>query len=339
MKNRVEPKIQGNAHLLLYALSADGTLPNEIQLLPFGQVKTAKGQFLVDEKAINEIIKAFNTKINDLVIDYEHQTLTGEEAPAAGWIKELINKGTEGLWAKVEWTPRGEEYIKNKEYRYLSPVILVNKKDGRAILVHSAALTNTPAIDGMVPIVNSLGANAPESEESNEMELLKKLAALLGLAETATEEEITAAITKLKDQPPVVANKEVLNLLDLKEGATLDETKGAIIALKNPSGYVKAEEFNALKDKLDLKERDELVNLALTSGKITPAQKPWAEAQALKDPAGFKAFLDAAPRVVPLDKLLVGDPPVKDPVVSDEVQLSVNKQLGISEEDFKKFNS
>ncbi|MGE5607422.1 MAG: phage protease, partial [Bacteroidota bacterium] len=285
------------------------------------------------------IIKAFNTKINDLVIDYEHQTLTGEEAPAAGWIKELINKGTEGLWAKVEWTPRGEEYIKNKEYRYLSPVILVNKKDGRAILVHSAALTNTPAIDGMVPIVNSLGANAPESEESNEMELLKKLAALLGLAETATEEEITAAITKLKDQPPVVANKEVLNLLDLKEGATLDETKGAIIALKNPSGYVKAEEFNALKDKLDLKERDELVNLALTSGKITPAQKPWAEAQALKDPAGFKAFLDAAPRVVPLDKLLVGDPPVKDPVVSDEVQLSVNKQLGISEEDFKKFNS
>lgn len=337
MKNSINKKIPSGAHLLFFVLSADGTIPNEIQLLPFGQVKTEKGTLLADQMAIKEIIKVFNTRVNDLVIDYEHQTLTGEEAPAAGWIKELIDKGQDGLWAKVEWTPRGEEYIKNKEYRYLSPVVMIRKSDGRAIRLHSAALTNTPAIDGMNPIANSIGAFAPESEESVIMDLLKKLAALLGLAETATEEEIIAAISKLKE--PTVANKEVLSLLGLKETSSLDETKGAIIALKNPSGYVKAEEFKALKDELDIKKRDDLVSLALNSGKVAPAQKEWAEQYALKDPVGFKAFLDKAPVVVPLSQLKVGDPPAKDSVVDDETQLSVNKQLGISEADFKKHNS
>ena len=30
--------------------------------------------------------------------------------------------------AKVEWTPRAEEYLKNKEYKYLSPVVMGEKK-------------------------------------------------------------------------------------------------------------------------------------------------------------------------------------------------------------------
>ena len=42
----------------------------------------------------------------DLVVDYEHQTLKGVEAPAAGWVKELkLEDGN--IVAVVEWTPRG----------------------------------------------------------------------------------------------------------------------------------------------------------------------------------------------------------------------------------------
>ena len=43
-----------------------------------------------------------------------------------------------------------------KEYRYLSPVVLVRKRDQKATAIHSVALTNTPAIDGMFALVNSL---------------------------------------------------------------------------------------------------------------------------------------------------------------------------------------
>jgi phage I-like protein len=350
-------------HFTIFALAAGSPLPEEIQLLPHGEVQSQKGNFLADDQAVAAILSAFAKKVNDIVIDYEHQTLTGEQAPAAGWIKELINKGAEGLWAKVEWTPRAQEYIRNKEYRYLSPVVLVRKSDNRAVLIHSAALTNTPAIDGMTPIANKF-----ETEDIETMDFLKKLALKLGLAETATEDEVINAVMALQ-AAPAVANKEVLTALSLTDKATLDDVKaaivalkgpgfdfkqvlstlglpetatvdqakGAIIALKNPSGYVRAEEFKALKDELDQKKRDDLVDLALKSGKITPAQKKWAEEIALKDPAGFKAFLDTAPQVVPLDKINAGDPPARN-TVPDEVQVSVNKALGISEEEFKKFN-
>ena len=56
----------------------------------------------------------------------------------------------------MQWTDRAKEYLRNREYRYLSPVVLVRKNDGRAVQLLGAALTNLPAIDGMAPVVNSM---------------------------------------------------------------------------------------------------------------------------------------------------------------------------------------
>jgi phage I-like protein len=330
-------KQSGDIKFIFLPLSGgDGTAPKEIQILPSGMVQSKKGAFLFDDQAKAELLRTFNSQQNDMVVDYEHQSLTGQEAPAAGWIKNLIDKGPDGLWAMVEWTPRAEGRIKDQEYKYLSPVVLIRKSDRRAIRLHSAALTNTPAIDGMHAIANSMGIDSPESEEQEMEELLKRLAAALGLADGASEADVMTAVAALK--APMVANKEVMTLLDLKENATLDEAKGAILALKNPSGYVKVEEFKALKDQLDKRDRDELVTLALTTGKVAPTQKAWAEEYALKDPTGFKAFLDVAPQVVPMGKLPVGDPPAKDPL-ADETQLSVNSLLGITATEFKDYQA
>lgn len=321
-------------NLYILPLSSDAFTDKPIQLLPYGNVKSKKGDMLVDETAIKLIMESFAKEKNDAVVDYEHQTLKDVIAPAAGWIKELLDKGREGLWAVVDWTAKAKGFIENKEYRYISPVVFVRQSDRRPILFHSAGLTNTPAIDGMEPIACKLGSQAPKEE--NGMEFLKKLAALLGLPETATEEEITAAVNKLLQSGQIVANKEILTLLGLSEGAKLDETKGAIIALKNPSGYVKVEEFKILQDKLATRDRDELVQTALKSGKVAPAQKAWAEEYALKDPAGFKAFVEVAPVVVPVGQEVAGGADTK-PLVTDETQLSINKSLGISDEDYKKY--
>jgi phage I-like protein len=97
----------------------------------------------------------------DLVVDYEHQSLSGSEAPAAGWIKGLEDRGAEGVWARVQWTERAVEYLKKREYRYISPVVLVRKKDGRAVELLGAALTNLPAIEGMTPVVNGAVVSEP----------------------------------------------------------------------------------------------------------------------------------------------------------------------------------
>lgn len=148
-------------------------------------------------------------------------------------------------------------------------------------------------------------------------ELIKKLAAALGLGEDADEEQILTALSacveenkalkeaaeggkapgkKPEDQDDgIVANKSVCELLGLKAGASTADVAASIMALKGGvDGRVKA-----LEEKLADRDAEEAVELALKSGKITPAQRGWAKEYALKSPDGFKAFLEKAPRSSP----------------------------------------
>lgn len=310
--------------------------PGRIQILPpGGMVKSVHGDFVFDDRAAEELVEKFNRRKNDLVIDYEHQTLTGAEAPAAGWIKALAYNPAQGLWADVEWTPRGAEYVKNKEYRYLSPVVRVRKSDNRAVELHSAALTNDPAIDGMVPIANKAG-NKNKEEDMNEF--LKKLAKSLGLADDATEDAVLEKCTALMKPVTVVAHKDVLTLLGAADDASLDDVKGKIMALKNPAGFVKAEDYEALKKQLADKETTDMVELALKDGKITPAQKTWAMEYAKTAPESFKEFvaMTAKGAAVPVGEELAGGKKTDAPA-ADETETQVNKALGLTEDDVKKY--
>lgn len=140
--------------------------PECIKVLPCGYVSSEKGDFIVDADSFRLMKEHMKHRNIDIVIDYEHQTLNDVQAPAGGWIKELVLK-SDGVYAKVEWTERARQYLLNREYRYLSPVVLVRKRDRKAAQLHSAALTNTPAINGMTPIVNSivLAEDKPELDK------------------------------------------------------------------------------------------------------------------------------------------------------------------------------
>lgn len=67
-----------------------GGAPEVISVLPFGHVVSQKGEFDVDEESLAAMKEQIAQRGVDLVVDYEHQTLTGERAPAAGWVKELF---------------------------------------------------------------------------------------------------------------------------------------------------------------------------------------------------------------------------------------------------------
>lgn len=331
-------------------------VPTEIKILPLGRVHSQKGDFNVDEERFELIRKQFKDRKLDLVIDYEHQTLSDVQAPAGGWIKELY-KGEDAIIAKVEWTAKAAEYLKNKEYRYLSPVVLVRKRDQKATAIHSVALTNTPAIDGMFALVNSLDIE-DISEGGNIMDL-KELAKALGLPETATEEEIKKAVEdaakaaerlkemeekKPEDKPgeggkpqevaEVVANSTILSMLGLKEGAKTEDVAASIMALKTGTPDTQAE-LLALKQRMQERDADEEVQKALKAGKITAAQSGWAKSYALKDMDGFKGFVEKAPVVVPPGKLELKDAPAAPG--SDEVDVAILKNMGVSMEDVKKY--
>ncbi len=326
--------------------------PTEIKILPFGKVHSQKGDFLVDDESVALIRKQFKDRKLDLVIDYEHQTLRDAQAPAGGWIKDIY-KGDDAIIAKVEWTPRASEYLKNKEYRYLSPVVLVRKRDQKATAIHSVALTNTPAIDGMFAIVNSL--DIEDIAEGGQIMDLKELAKLLGLSETATEEEIRKAVAELAkamgqmkdleaEQPgegnraaegaEVVANSTILSMLGLKEGARTEDVAASIMALK-AGGIDTQTELLALKQRMARRDAEEVVQKALKAGKITAAQTEWATEYALKDMEGFKSFVDKAPVVVPQGRIDLKDAPAS--ATGDEVDPMILKNCGLSREDIKQY--
>ena len=141
----------------LIALRELPDAPSEFQLLPYGQIELEGDEpAVLDNEGMDQIINHFEGRSNDMVIDYEHQTLKSVEAPAAGWIKKLINRGEQGLWAAVEWTEKATKYLLKREYRYFSPVFMVRKSDRKVVQVKNAALTNSPQINHLTPIMAKL---------------------------------------------------------------------------------------------------------------------------------------------------------------------------------------
>jgi len=277
--------------------------PELVQLLPSGEVSPkGKPSFVVDEQARKEILEAFSSSGTDMVVDYEHQSLSGSEAPAAAWVRGLQDMGEDGIWASVEWTARALEYLRNREYRYLSPVVLIRKSDGRAVELLGAALTNLPAIDGMEPVVNSGACPAcgtsPETGEG--------YACMYG---------------------------RVMSLLGLPEDAAPEEASKAIALLKSAEGFVPVAEYDALKMTLAENEAQTLIKEALADGRLTPVLSGWARSYAASDMEGFREFLGRACPVVPLGSDAVGGERI------DAGQAAVNALLGIKGKTFQRYGA
>lgn len=129
------------------------------------------GELEITEETIDSFIRNFESGVravqgpegsNQLVVDYQHASLEPdpERAKAAGWIKRLWKEKRGGrtvLKAEIEWTPRAAEYIRNKEYLYISPEFSLNyidkqgKKVGPTLL--AAALTNRPFLEELKPVL------------------------------------------------------------------------------------------------------------------------------------------------------------------------------------------
>lgn len=146
-----------NVNSTLVACTGEGSTEPLVNILvvPDGKVTSISGDFVADKESWRLIDEAFRTHGTYLPIDYEHQTLGGEfaspdgKAPAAGWITRLHYEEGRGIIALVEWTETARQMIRAKEYRYLSPVLMIRKADSKAVQLLSAGLTNVPAIQRM----------------------------------------------------------------------------------------------------------------------------------------------------------------------------------------------
>ncbi len=306
------------------------TVPTEFLLLRKGKTEFEGGYYILDDDAADKVIANFKKRGIDVVIDYEHQTIWGDKAPAAGWIKDL-KKTQEGIVAVVEWTDTAKEFLKNREYRYFSPVIELDE-NYRVVSLHSVALTNAPKTYNQISLV------AKNNFRKEEFDMNPEICKALGLSEDADEKAVLSAIVSLKEKAgktKEIVPTEILKALGLKEDADKSEIVATIHALKQTTNAVKVEEIAALKRELAQLKAEKLVEEAMEEGKITPSQKEWALNYAISDEKGFKAFVEKAPVVAPLKNLPKGKQ-TDDTTISETLK-RVAQNMGVSIEDIKKY--
>lgn len=318
-----------------------GAAPSDIQLLPDGEFRATDGRpfdapaWRLDAVVAHALLTRAALRKNDFLIDYEHQSLNadfnGQPAPAAGWFRTMEYRPGSGLWAtNIQWVDRAKAMIAAGEYRYLSPVFRYLPDDGAVLEILSAALTNNPALDGMADLAQRAAARFSfhdlQQEDTTMLEALRKL---LGLADTAGENDVTVSITALKTKA--------------------DQADTEIAALKSqspdPAKYVPVKvvsdlqgEVTALRAKVNGDEVDGLITAALNDGRLLPAMEEWARNLGKSDIASLKGYLANAPTIAALNgKQTNGKGPGDENQGQlDDTALAVCKQLGVAPEDYKK---
>ncbi|MBI1492858.1 phage protease [Halocynthiibacter styelae] len=299
---------------------AEGTVPEWVQLIPAGPgIRGIDGRVWTMNDA-DALVTTFRNRGLDLPIDIEHATqikgARAEEAPAMGWINDMEARAT-GLWGQVKWNTRGEELLRARSYRYLSPVFSAAKRTGAVSHMVSAGLTNNPNLD-------LIALNRDGAEQENDL-MDKTVLEALGLNSDGTPAQAVAAITALKEAETTALNRA---------------------SLPDPEKFVPRADYElalnrAAKFEADEKEREELaintaLDAAIEAGKIAPASREYhlASCQAEGGLARFQSMVDASPVIAgPTDLDSRNTDPAKKETLTSE-ELAACHALGMSEAEF-----
>lgn len=297
--------------------------------------------------ADNILANAANAK-TDYPGDYHHASLTaketGVEAPACGWVDPASLVGDEnGISGMVEWTDKALNAIQSKEFKYISPVFTYNA-GGETVAFKGFALTHYPNLGDLKPVTNA--QDNPTLEEKYMDELLEQLRWMLNLPTASTPEEILGELKKLQERlQSHVSDDEAANAADLNTLETLAniETRLETLAANSQqdlTGYVPRSEFDTVRNELSAittaaedKRVETAVNSAIEAGKVSPANKTWAENLCRTNPESFDQFVANSAQAVPLGEDQHGGEGAQ--VLTDE-ETAVCSQLGLSAEDYIK---
>lgn len=314
---------------LFLCLNAENGVPTRIQILPAGkEIVGVDGRRWknLDPTALCAKMNASSrvTVKNGCVIDENHSTdlaaPSGGTAPAFGWFRNFTVEADGSIWADVEWNARGQKAVSEKEYKYISPVF-TRDKDGNIIEILRAALTNNPNLDN--PALNS----SQETEEEKNMD--KELCAALGLPETATKEDVLAAIGKLKTDLNGAQNKNV----DLAAYAPRADL--AAMQQRAESAEKKLAELNSA----SLKAKAEAaVDQAVKDGKIAPASRDvYLDLCSSEDGfAKFEKIMAASPSMTGGEQVPNKAPDNKDSVELNAAEKDFISSMGYTEEEWQK---
>ena len=359
----------------------DAATPGVIQLFPAGEFRARDGRptecaaWVMNREIAERLIAAADSRETPYVLDYEHQTLraakNGQPAPAAAFFKKLEWREGVGLFAvDVEWTAAAAEMVAAKEYRFISPVFPYDST-GQVLDILNAALTNTPALDGMDEVLlaaASLMTTNLTTEGNTEMDeeflndLLSNLRWMLNLPTASTKEEIQAELQKIinlitNGQGTAAASVNLTEILTEhgQQSQTIADLTAQVTS-PDPAKWVSVDVMSSAVQQaaekastgnlaaLATQEAETMIIAALGDGRLLPAQEGWAKALAKSDPASLKAFVEKAPKIAALTATQTGgQPPVGAPAPAvsgegDEIDPAICSLMGVDPEDVAKFS-
>lgn len=205
-----------------------------------------------------------------------------------GWITQLQNRGKDGLWGRMNWTPEGRRLLQNGDFKFVSPLYAgkpIAHENGRTIYepvtFKSLALTNEPNLP-LPPLANS----------KNEMNTITEI---LGLAADATADQIleaTRALKTLATEHATLANSVSA------EKTRADAMAAELATFKNEIENLRQSAKSAVENfQAERTARIELILAnAITSNRIPKADEPKWRADLEKDlPATVAALANTKP--------------------------------------------
>ncbi|MCB9853523.1 MAG: hypothetical protein H6819_10540 [Phycisphaerales bacterium] len=268
--------------------------PVRVLIVPWGEVRSASGDFVVDADGAAQAIAAFSAHGADLPVDYEHQTLGGTyaspngQAPAAGWITGL----------RVV-TPSGDRAPGASAINSA----LSDETDSHSLSVNDDGSGTSRPAPGIWADV-SWTDDAKQHLAARRYRYLSPVA----LVRKADRKLIGVHSVALTNKPAIVGMTPVVNRSATIEAESLDLAPLKSVLRLDDSASATAIVAGAVSRVRELERREtereaaRRVEEACRSGKLAAPQRDWAFALALKDAAEFDRWLASAPVVVPLGR-------------------------------------
>ena len=283
------------------------------------------GALVLTADAMKQIMEYHNKKGELIPLDSEHylfELASQKKLDEAETLKlfpggvaalgfgSLALSGEE-LRIKVKWNPKAYEMLKEKIYKYFSPVI--RGLEHGPLRITSVAMTNTPAINNLDALAASstkLSDGSDKSDKSDGKDNMNKLERALkrltgrdavALGGELSEEEKNQIACEIEEKASLI--EQVKQLLGLKPGSSLDEVVAALKAEteKAKSADAKQAKIDELTASAEKKTHAELVARGRADRKIVDADMDYVNSL---DSKALSAYLDhAAPKFpAPLDQ-------------------------------------
>ncbi|CUH67987.1 Mu-like prophage I protein [Thalassovita gelatinovora] len=333
---------------------AGETVPEWIHILPKGgePIATHKGDGPYRYARASELIAASMGRKQRVIVDVNHSTFLsgarGGDAPAVGYITDMEARD-DGIWAKVDWTSKGQSLMSDRAYWGVSPVFR-HTKAGDITTILNVSLTNEPNLRGLTAL-----------NQESEMDFIARLAEILGLAAGATEDAVADAVTTMhselqeaRDSQTDEGAAELVSQMSeiavalglpeaseaadvLKAAKTTGDDGKAFIALQSELKDVTTQ-MNELRTEAVNTKAAAFVDGAIKEGRVgVSVQRDRLIAMHTENPARTEDLIKAMPIIEPGRTIPLVPPKNTDGSIAlNSEQQTIAAQLGIASDAFSK---